>query len=110
MKLLSDENVSFRLVPALADLYPGSAHVRDFGLLGAEDRAIWSDAAESCSRPRTRTSMSEAFCTALRPKVIWLRIGKRPVADTAGILRGQYIRIRRFHENPQAAFLPVRPT
>lgn len=37
-------------------------------------------------------------------------IGNRPVADTAEILRGQYIRIRRFHEDPRATFLPVRPT
>ena len=29
MKLLFDHNLSYRLVPALASLYPGSMHVRD---------------------------------------------------------------------------------
>lgn len=41
MRLLFDENLSFRLVVALADIYPESAHVRDAGLLGATDLAIW---------------------------------------------------------------------
>jgi len=35
MKLLLDENLSFRLIAALSDLYPDSAHVREVGLLGA---------------------------------------------------------------------------
>jgi predicted nuclease of predicted toxin-antitoxin system len=46
VKLLFDENLSFRLIRALADLFPGSAHVRDVGLLGAVDAAIWAYAAE----------------------------------------------------------------
>ncbi len=46
MKLLFDENLSFRLVAGLADIFPESAHVRDVGLLGAEDRTIWKFAAE----------------------------------------------------------------
>ena len=32
MKLLFDENLSFRLVMALADIYPGSTHAREAGL------------------------------------------------------------------------------
>jgi predicted nuclease of predicted toxin-antitoxin system len=46
VKLLFEENLSHRLVHALADTYPGSAHVRDLGLLGAADRLIWKVAAE----------------------------------------------------------------
>lgn len=34
MKLLFDENLSFRLVPALADIYPDSAHVRGNRIAG----------------------------------------------------------------------------
>ena len=40
MRLLLDQNLSHRLVPALADLYPDSRHVRDVGLASAED-AVW---------------------------------------------------------------------
>lgn len=38
MKLLLDENLSFKLVRELADIYPDSAHVRHVGLVGAPDR------------------------------------------------------------------------
>ncbi|MCZ6681001.1 MAG: DUF5615 family PIN-like protein, partial [Candidatus Poribacteria bacterium] len=33
MKLLCDENLSFRIIPKIADLYPASAHVKGFGLI-----------------------------------------------------------------------------
>jgi predicted nuclease of predicted toxin-antitoxin system len=112
VKLLFDENLSFRLVSALADIYPDSAHVRDLGLLGAEDGAIWSYAAEHgfllTSKDTDFYERSVLF--GAPPKVIWLRIGNRPVATTAEIIRSQYIRIRRFHEDPLATFLPVRTT
>ena len=41
------------------------------------------------------------------PKVIWLRIGNSTVRETAALLRGQYILIRHFHDDPQATFLPL---
>lgn len=47
MKLLFDENLSYRLVAALQDIFPGSAHIRDVGLLGAADRHIWPYAGDN---------------------------------------------------------------
>ena len=46
MKLLLDENLSRRLVPALEALYPGSAHVSAAGLDRADDEAVWRHARE----------------------------------------------------------------
>ena len=37
MKLLFDQNLSYRLVAVLASEYPGSLHVRDVGLNAADD-------------------------------------------------------------------------
>jgi predicted nuclease of predicted toxin-antitoxin system len=45
LRLLFDQNLSPRLVRALADLFPGSAHVRDVGLARAGDDEVWSHAA-----------------------------------------------------------------
>ncbi len=42
MKLLLDQNLSPRLVNALADLYPGSAHLQDVGLDRAADVEVWT--------------------------------------------------------------------
>ena len=41
MKLLFDENLSPRLVPALADLFPESAHVDRLSMGGEPDPVIW---------------------------------------------------------------------
>jgi predicted nuclease of predicted toxin-antitoxin system len=40
VRLLFDENLSHRLVDRLADLYPGSQHVRQLEMASAPDRII----------------------------------------------------------------------
>ena len=40
MKLLFDENLSHRLVERIADIYPGSQHVRQLGMRSASDRVV----------------------------------------------------------------------
>jgi len=46
MRLLLDQNLSWRLVPRWEDSFPGSAHVRDFGMTAAGDEELWSFARE----------------------------------------------------------------
>lgn len=43
-RLLLDQNLAPALARRLADLYPGSAHVRAFGLAAADDEAVWAHA------------------------------------------------------------------
>jgi predicted nuclease of predicted toxin-antitoxin system len=77
VKLLFDENLSYRLVGSLGDLYPGSAHVRDLGLVGATDANIWAFAAESgyiiVSKDTDFYQRSVAYGGP--PLTIWLRVG-----------------------------------
>jgi predicted nuclease of predicted toxin-antitoxin system len=42
VKLLFDENLSYRLVDQVATLWPESAHIAGIGLLGRSDEEIWS--------------------------------------------------------------------
>ncbi len=42
MKLLFDENLSFRLCRQLNDLFPESSQVRLLGLQQADDHTIWN--------------------------------------------------------------------
>ena len=46
MKLLFDQNISPSLVALLADLFPGSLHVREAGLERATDESVWQFALE----------------------------------------------------------------
>ena len=41
MKLLFDQNLSFRLCRDVDDLFPESSHVRLLGLSEATDHALW---------------------------------------------------------------------
>ena len=109
MKLLFDENLSFRLVPALADIYPESKHVREIGLLGADDLRVWNYAAEHglmlVSKDTDFYERSLVF--GAPPKIIWLRVGNCTVNETIALLRSQYIVIRHFFEDNTSTFLPL---
>ena len=109
MKLLFDENLSFRLVVALADIFPRSLHVRDIELLGAEDITIWEFAAQRgfIVVSKDIDFYERSMLYGAPPKVIWLRIGNSTVAETANALLHQYDLICHFIEDSEAAFLPL---
>ena len=46
MKLLFDENISYRIVKKLKSLFPESKQVSDLNLEGLTDRRIWNYAKE----------------------------------------------------------------
>lgn len=109
MKLLFDENLSYRRVAALSDIYPDSAHVREAGLLGTEDRHVWDYAAEHGFMLTSKDTdfYERSLVFGAPPKVIWLRIGNSTVNETAIVLRNQYIVIHRFAQDAMATFLPL---
>lgn len=77
MRLLFDQNLSHRLLPALEDLFPSSLHVRFLGLAEADDLAIWNYAKDHQLIIVTQDSDYSDW-NKLRgapPKIIWLRCG-----------------------------------
>jgi predicted nuclease of predicted toxin-antitoxin system len=111
VKLLFDENLSYRLVAAVGDTYPGSAHVRDLGLEGAADRLIWEAAAEGGYLLTSKDTdfYQRSLVHGAPPKVIWLRVGNGSTSTITSLLRERYMLIRRFSEDAQATFLPLIP-
>lgn len=109
MKLLFDENLSYRLVGALSDLFPGSAHVRDVGLQGQTDQELWSWAREHgfILVSKDADFYARSLIHGAPPKVVWMRIGNASVSDSATLLRDRYILIRRFSDDPSASILPL---
>ena len=107
MRLLLDQNLSRRLVAALADVYPESAHVADRGLERASDEAVWAHAAEHgyllVSKDADFRQMSLVY--GFPPKVVWLRIGKCSTADIERLLRARAPQIAAFERDPVAAIL-----
>ncbi len=76
MKLLFDENLSFRLVVILQDLFPCSQHVRECGLRGGSDAEIWEYATANGLMIVTKDSdfQERSVLLGTPPKVVWLRM------------------------------------
>jgi predicted nuclease of predicted toxin-antitoxin system len=89
MKLLFDENLSFKLCRQLSDLFPGSSQVRLIGLERADDRAIWDHAkANEFALVTLDADFGElAALLGPPPKVIWLRCGNQATAMIESLLR-----------------------
>jgi predicted nuclease of predicted toxin-antitoxin system len=98
VKLLFDENLSPRLAEALADIYPGSIHLRDCDLRGASDVKIWQYARENGFAVLSKDSdfAQRSSLLGSPPKVIWLRIGNCTTTRADFILRNATPRIRKF--------------
>ncbi|MDQ3636869.1 MAG: DUF5615 family PIN-like protein [Actinomycetota bacterium] len=109
MRLLFDQNLSFRLVRLLDDLYPDSVHVRDVSLREAGDAELWRHAAEHGLTIVSKDSDFHLMSTMYGPppKVVWLRIGNGPAAAAADLLRQHYGTMEQFHADSEAAFLAL---
>jgi predicted nuclease of predicted toxin-antitoxin system len=83
VKLLFDENLSFRLVRE-------HAAERGFALV-SKDTDFYQ-----------RSLAYEA-----PPKVIWLRVGNIPTAAVVSLLRDSRTKLQDFREDPNASFLPL---
>lgn len=109
MTLLLDQNLSPRLVRALAGLFPGSLHVRDVGLAAASDDEVWTYAAE-----RGLTIVSKdaefhqrSFLFGHPPKVVWIRRGNCSTRDLETLLRARRDERVAFEQDPEGSFLAL---
>lgn len=109
MKLLFDQNISFKLCKQLADLFPGSSQVGLLGLAQADDRDVWEYAKTGgftlVSNDSDFAEMAALFGPP--PKVIWLRSGNQPTLVVERMLRREFGAASAFQEDPTAACLEL---
>lgn len=111
MKLLFDQNLSFRLVTALADLYPGSAHVRALALAEADDDLVWRHAAQHgfVIISKDADFHQRSFVFGAPPKVIWIRLGNCSTDEVERLLRARHGDVLAFEQDPLGTFLALSP-
>lgn len=111
MKLLFDQNLPPRLVTALAQLYPGSEHVRNLGLASADDLEVWNYAKLHGFVIASKDSdfHQRSFVDGAPPKVVWLRIGNCTTSAVEQVLRDYHEAIESFEGESSASFLIVDP-
>jgi predicted nuclease of predicted toxin-antitoxin system len=108
--LLFDENLSHKLPAKLADVYPGSAHVRQVGLLGAGDERIWDYAVRNglVIVSKDDDFRQRSFLRGAPPKVVWLAVGNATTSDVVAVLRAGSAAIERFVADAEASLLVLR--
>jgi predicted nuclease of predicted toxin-antitoxin system len=109
VKLLFDQNLSHRLVAAVGDVYPESAHVREFELQRADDASIWEFAKQHGFVIVTKDAdfHQRSFLFGHPPKVVWLQSGNCSTARIQDTLRRSVSVLAAFEQDEQAAFLPL---
>ncbi|MDA0841944.1 MAG: DUF5615 family PIN-like protein [Planctomycetota bacterium] len=109
MKLLFDQNLSYRLADQLADLFPESQHVRTVGLAAADDDEVWYYAEKHGLTVVSKDSdfHQRSFVLGQPPKIIWIRRGNCSTQDVHDVLRGRYSEIVNFDNDADASFLAL---
>jgi predicted nuclease of predicted toxin-antitoxin system len=109
VKLLLDHNLSYRLVPALHTLYPGSVHARDVGLQMATDEAVWSYARAHdlviVSKDVDFHQRSLVF--GAPPRLVWIRRGNCSTDEILALLRTHHPELLAFEADQEATFLAL---
>ncbi len=107
MKLLLDENLSPTLAGILAEIYPGTAHVRELGLKSAPDSTVWAYAASHGYIIVTKDAdfHHRSFLQGYPPKVIWVRLGNCSTRDIAELLITRREQVESFLGSTQHSFL-----
>jgi predicted nuclease of predicted toxin-antitoxin system len=110
VKLIFDQNLSYRLVERLADVFPGSTHVRLVGLDRALDSEVWKYAQDNDYIIVTKDG-SDFHPMSVRlgwpPKVIWFNVGNCSTAFVETQLRICSTHIASFYESDQDAMLVI---
>jgi predicted nuclease of predicted toxin-antitoxin system len=110
VKLLFDQNLSPRLVPIVAGLYPASVHVRDVGLERSDDQIVWDYALAQGFTIVTRDAdfHQMSFVYGHPPKVVWIQRGNCSTDDIADILTVRFPEINAFVTDTESAFLSLK--
>ena len=77
MKLLFDQNISFRIVKKILDFFPSAKSVKELGLMNKNDREIWNYAKTNDFAVITfdKDFYNLNLIYGSPPKIIWFRTG-----------------------------------
>jgi predicted nuclease of predicted toxin-antitoxin system len=109
VRLLFDENLSPDLPGLLATLFPSSAHVRDLGLVGADDVVIWSIAAKQGFVLVTKDDdfMELSILRGAPPKVVLIGLGNCRASAVVALLSAEKLKLEKFESDADASLLEL---
>ncbi len=109
MKLLLDQNLSFRLLEKLEAAYPGSTQVKFVNLDKADDLTVWKYAKDNGFAIVTKDSDFHELSLVYGnpPKILWLKCGNKPRWYVLGLLLNNQDQINEFFENEDSCCLEI---
>jgi predicted nuclease of predicted toxin-antitoxin system len=98
MKLLFDQNISFRITKLLSEAFPDCIHVSQCGLLDSEDPEIWQYAKRNnyAIVPFDSDFFEISLIKGHPPKIIWIRTGNLTTNRIASLIENNQTTIIRF--------------
>ena len=109
MKLLFDQNISYKLVSELTTRFPGSTHVSLENLQTASDEEIWRYARNNGFVIVTQDSdfYERGVIAGFPPKVIWIRTGNVSTHHIKQILIDNHESIQAFEKDHLSGCLVI---
>jgi len=109
MKLLFDQNISFRVLRLLPDSFADCRHVRSVGLNDCDDAKIWQYAKQNGFTVVTFDAdfFDISILKGFPPKIIWFRTGNLTTSEIAESIILNYANIATFIDNPDLNCLEI---
>ena len=107
MKLLFDENISFKLVNILTKEFPESSHIDFLKMQGTTDDNIWEYAKTKnfIIVSKDNDFRQRSFLYGPPPKVIWLSVGNGGTKIIIELLLNNVAKIKTFANHPTDGLL-----
>lgn len=102
MKLLFDQNISFRIIKKIETLFPNSNQVRQLGIENYSDNKIWKYAKDNDFSIVTFDAdfFEISNLKGHPPKIIWLRTGNLTTNNIVEIIISKKEILADFLQNP----------
>lgn len=109
MKLLFDQNISFRIIKKIEGALPDSKHISELNLTDASDHVICEYARihDYCIVTSDSDFIDISILWGGTPKIIWLRLGNTSTEKVAIKLISEKQRILDFMASPTMRFLQI---
>jgi predicted nuclease of predicted toxin-antitoxin system len=109
LKLLLDQNLSYRLLAGLETSFPGSSQIHRLGMEHADDTVIWRFARENGFAIVTKDSdfYERSLVHGFPPQVIWLKCGNLSTRQLEAILLRSVETVSSFLQEGTTACLEI---
>jgi len=109
MKLLFDQNISFRITRLLSSSFADCYHVKSVGLNDCDDMEIWQFAKQNGFTVVTFDAdfFDISILRSCPPKIIWLRTGNLTTSEIAERIVLNSSNIASFIDNPDQSCLEI---